>query len=222
MQQLLRRWSCSTPDATPLPTAAIDPLGEPPVLVAGVRAAFDGWIAAVNVGGDIRVVGARNGSQASPDPHCVLEIARGADGVACVTSPSRVARVLEEVDAYLEAERAAADAGVGGIGFACSGRGGIAHCGARGDCATAPASRHVAPRGHGASERGCFPLGRRGASAGRVGVQRMPVTTAPTPRRIGWSESSSRARRPCLTYSPTGRYSRLYALIVLVPGGNRE
>ena len=85
-------------------------------LVAGVRSSVDGWIAAIDRGGVVEVVAARTGSAAANDPTLVLELARMAHGAARVTSPSRAVRVLGEISAYLDATRAAADAGVLAVG----------------------------------------------------------------------------------------------------------
>ena len=93
-----------------------EPGTSPPSVVAGVRAPFDGWIAAVEVNGDVQLIASRSGSEPSTDPRSVLELARAAHGGACVTSPTRVARVLKELDVYLDAARGAADAGVAVVG----------------------------------------------------------------------------------------------------------
>jgi hypothetical protein len=95
----------STADSSTAPTA-----------VAGVRASFDGWIAVVEVGGDLQLVAAQRSGEPSADPRSVLEVARASEGPGCVASPSRVDRVLREIDAYLDAVRGAADAGVTAIG----------------------------------------------------------------------------------------------------------
>jgi hypothetical protein len=84
--------------------------------VAGVRASFEAWIALLEVGGDLQLVAAQRSGEPSTDPRCVLEVARAAQGPACVASPSRVDRVLREIDVYMDAARGAADAGVTAVG----------------------------------------------------------------------------------------------------------
>jgi hypothetical protein len=87
-----------------------------PIAVAGVAAQFEGWLAAVELGDHGQIVACRCNEAPTSDPRSVLALARAAEGAACVTSPSRVGRVLGEVDGYLEAARAARDAGVTAVG----------------------------------------------------------------------------------------------------------
>jgi hypothetical protein len=87
-----------------------------PARIAGVRAPFDAWIAVVERGDAAELIAARAGGAATNDPRSVLEVARAADGPSRVTSPSRANRVLREIDAYVESTRAAADAGISGVG----------------------------------------------------------------------------------------------------------
>ena len=86
------------------------------MVAAGVRADVEGWIAVVDDGEQVRILAARCNTPPSADPSAVLDVARGAHGPSRVTSPSRVARVLREIDAHLDSARAAADAGVADVG----------------------------------------------------------------------------------------------------------
>jgi hypothetical protein len=117
LHTLIRSWSDSTlehPRSTDARTG--ESCADAAVVVAGARAAIDGWIAAVEVGGEPQLVAARITGEATTDPGCVLEVARAALGPECPAAPSRVERVMRELDAYLDASRAAADAGVAAVG----------------------------------------------------------------------------------------------------------
>jgi superfamily II DNA or RNA helicase len=118
LRTLLHRWAelasgnaATTPSNGAHESATVDRIP-----VAGVRAAFDGWIALVETNDAPQVIVGRMGIEPSADPRAVLDVARAADGAACVASPSRVARVLKELDGYLDAARAAAEAGVTAVG----------------------------------------------------------------------------------------------------------
>ena len=117
LHTLILSWSDLTGEP-PLSTDSIDGAAstDTTLVVAAVRAAIDGWIAAVEVNGERQLVAARSGSEATTDPRCVLEVARMCDGPGCVAAPSRVERVIRELDTYLDASRAAADAGLAAVG----------------------------------------------------------------------------------------------------------
>ena len=117
LHTLIQSWSDSSVEPRPSTDSSdgMSPV-DTTILAAGVRAAIDGWFAAVEVNGERQLVAARNPGEANTDPRCVLEIARACEGPACVAAPSRVERVIRELDAYLEASRAAADAGVAAVG----------------------------------------------------------------------------------------------------------
>jgi len=117
LHTLILSWSDFTGEP-PLSTDSIDGAAstDTTLVVAAVRAAIDGWIAAVEVNGERQLVAARSGSEATTDPRCVLEVARMCDGPGCVAAPSRVERVIRELDTYLDASRAAADAGLAAVG----------------------------------------------------------------------------------------------------------
>ena len=112
LRRLVRRW---TSDAHQL-TVASD--GEPLTssrrrpAVAAVRAAFDGWIAVVTAGGIAQLIAARSNGSATADPATIRDVARAAEGPACIPAPARVTRVIREVEAYVHAQRAAHDAGI--------------------------------------------------------------------------------------------------------------
>ena len=114
---LVRNWS-STPVA--LPPVPGSTVAESPAhgatVVAGARASIDGWIAAVEVGGERRLVASGRSGEATTDPRCILEVARACEGPGCVASPRRVERVMRDLDAYFDAARGAADAGVAAVG----------------------------------------------------------------------------------------------------------
>ena len=114
---LIRAWSHSSVPPRPSTGASNeDARADSTILVAGARAAIDGWIAAVEVAGEPQLVAARTAGGATTDPGCVLEVARAAEGTECPAAPSRVERVIRELDAYFDAARAAADAGVAAVG----------------------------------------------------------------------------------------------------------
>jgi len=115
VRTLLRGWVGASVESVRADSSA-DSSSAPATAVAGVRAPFDGWIAVVEVGGDLQLVAAQRSGEPSTDPRCVLEVARASEGPACVASPSRVDRVLREIDTYLDAVRGAADAGVTALG----------------------------------------------------------------------------------------------------------
>ena len=117
LHTLLRSWlDSSVEHRRPTDEGDGEVRADATIVVAGVRAAIDGWIAAVEVDGEPRLVAARTAGETTTDPGTVLEIARLAEGPGCPAAPSRVERVIRELDAYLDASRAAADAGVAGVG----------------------------------------------------------------------------------------------------------
>ena len=69
-------------------------------------------MALVRDGGDTRLIAKRGPETPTADPRVAVAVAQAARGDGCVASPSRVDRVLREIDSFLEATRAAADAGV--------------------------------------------------------------------------------------------------------------
>lgn len=115
LRSLLRRWAADAAQQRSM-RLLVDRAGTAESIpVTAVRAAIDGWIGAIDVGGERRLVGSRSGVT-STDPHVVHMLAAAANGPPCVAAPSRVERVLQEIDAYLDALRAAADAGVTSMG----------------------------------------------------------------------------------------------------------
>ena len=111
LRRLVRTW---TSDAHQ-PTVASD--DEPHTssrrpAVAAVRAAFDGWIAVVTAGGTAQLIAGRLAGSATADPTAILDLARAAEGRACIPAPARVARVMRQLEAYVLSQRAAHDAGV--------------------------------------------------------------------------------------------------------------
>ena len=115
LRALLRRWLADAAQQSRAGASSASSAVERPIAVAAVRAPAEGWIAVLDVGGDARLVASSAGTTAT-DACGVLAVARAADGTGCVASPSRVERVLREIDAYLDSARAAADAGVAAIG----------------------------------------------------------------------------------------------------------
>jgi hypothetical protein len=119
LRKVLYQWRWS-PDCDSVPIAAlgcVDASNEASTMVAaGVRADVEGWIAVVDDGEQVRLLATRCNMPPSADPSAVLEVATAARGPSRVTSPSRVARVLREIDTHLDSERAAAEAGVADVG----------------------------------------------------------------------------------------------------------
>lgn len=116
VRTLLRGWVAASLGSVRIIGDTADSSREPATAVAGVRAPFEAWIGLLEVGGDLQLVAAQRSGEPSTDPRCVLEVARAAQGPACVASPSRVDRVLREIDVYMDAARGAADAGVTAVG----------------------------------------------------------------------------------------------------------
>jgi hypothetical protein len=118
LHTLIRSWSDSAVERAPSADASnAESRGHTEiVVVAAARAAIDGWIAAVEVGGEPQLVAARVAAEATTEPAVVLEVARAAEGPECPAAPSRVERAMRELYAYLDASRAAEDAGVTAIG----------------------------------------------------------------------------------------------------------
>ncbi len=108
-------------------------------------------------------------------------------GTRMLAAPSRVERVIRELDAYLDASRAAADAGVAARRLARTR-----------DCLIADRCtcrrRAASPTTGSQSARGCRPrlgsrlaIRRRGAATRRARRHRALATRAPMPPRRGWS-----------------------------------
>jgi len=117
LHALVRSWSDSSVAPRPSTGGSTDDArADSTIVVAGARAAIDGWIAAVEVAGEAQLVAVRTAGEATIDPGCVLEVARAAEGPECPAAPSRVERAIRELDAYFDASRAAADAGVTAVG----------------------------------------------------------------------------------------------------------
>jgi superfamily II DNA or RNA helicase len=116
VRALLRGWVATSTGSARAGSDAADSTASASMAVAGVRATFDGWLAVVEIGGDLRLVAAQRSGEPSTDPRRVLDVARASEGPGCVASPSRVDRVLREIDTYLDAVRGAADAGVTAVG----------------------------------------------------------------------------------------------------------
>ena len=111
----VRLWK--RPEADPgFETATLPPLADRQILVAAVRAPRAGWLALVTSGDRARLVGRMGDSLPTTNPELVFEAVRVGEGVMCVASRSRVERALSEIDAYLDGERAAVEAGVQSVG----------------------------------------------------------------------------------------------------------
>jgi superfamily II DNA or RNA helicase len=117
LHTLIRSWSdCTLEQPRWTDGSNGEPRADATILAASARAAIDGWIAAVEVGGEPQLVASRAIGETTTDPKRVLEVARAAEGPECPAAPSRVERVMREIDSYLDASRAAADAGVAAVG----------------------------------------------------------------------------------------------------------
>jgi superfamily II DNA or RNA helicase len=164
LRRTLRRWANVVPERSASSASVRESDGAPAVVVAGVRAATDGWIAVVEHGGREQLIAAKTGEVPDSDPHALLALACAADGEACVASPSRVMRVLHEIESYLEAARAAADAGVAAVGSRARA---VAASRIAALAAAAPPHRRVAVSRLAAHARGAV-AGSRSAGAERL------------------------------------------------------
>lgn len=86
------------------------------VAVTAVRAAEDGWLALVVEDAGPRLVCRVGSAPPTTSPERLCDGASAAEGEACVASPSRVERVLGELDAFRIGQQAAADAGIVTVG----------------------------------------------------------------------------------------------------------
>ena len=117
-----------------------------PIDVAAVRASEEGWLAAVLDGAGVRVVARRSGAPPSDDPSNALAVAHAAQGMACVALPSRVDRVLRELDAFLEAGHGRRGRGRARDRIESPGHGVRPNCRARGRSPSPPTCSRVASR----------------------------------------------------------------------------
>jgi hypothetical protein len=219
LRALLRGWVAASPGSTGADTGVTDSTMTPSTTVAGVRAPFDGWIAVVEVGGDVQLVAARRSSEPSTDPRCVLEVARASEGPGCVASPSRVDRVLREIDAYLDTVRGAADAGVMAVGSRAraSASSRIAAL-----AAAAPPHRRPAVSRLAAAARDAVAASRSAGAerllaalvSSRAGDEGVDAAEAWLERIIEVTESGAPNAG-----GVSGTTTRVHALIVLVPTG---
>ena len=116
LRRMLRRWADAAPGLEMLSCPDAGTRAQQPATVAGVRGDHAGWIAAVGSGREVRLVAARDDGVPSTDPGVLLSVARAAENVPCVVSPSRVTRVMRQVAMHLDAAVAAAAAGVDAVG----------------------------------------------------------------------------------------------------------
>ena len=220
VRTLLRGWVAVSLEPTRAGADTADCGSVPPASVAGVRAPFDGWIAVVEIGGDLQLIAAQRAGEPSADPRCVLEVARASEGPACVASPSRVDRVLREIGGYLDAARGAADAGVTAVGSRAR-----ANASSRiaALAAAAPPHRRPAVSRLAAAARDAV-AASRSAGAERLlaalvssstGDEGADAAEAWLERIIEVTESGA----PNATGIISSATTRVHALIVLVPGG---
>jgi superfamily II DNA or RNA helicase len=217
LHSLVRSWSDSSVALRPSTGGSNDDArADSAIVVAGVRAAIDGWIAAVEVAGEAQLVAARTAGEATTDPGRVLEVARAAEGAECPAAPSRVERVIRELDAYFDASRAAADAGLTAVGSRARA---IASSRIAALAAAAPPHRRPAVSQLAvAARRSVAGLRSAGAErllaalvAPRVGGEGADAAEAWLERVIEATES----RAPNADTTPP-RPSRVHALVVLV------
>jgi hypothetical protein len=118
LRRLFHRWlaGVSELDGSSAPPDPTPRSGDEAIVAASVRAPFDGWIAAVTQGERPQVLAARRGGAVTTDPAIILEVARAAEGRPRIAAPSRVTRVMREIDAYVATQRAARDAGLAVVG----------------------------------------------------------------------------------------------------------
>ena len=219
VRTLLRGWVGTSVESVRADSTG-DSSSAPATAVAGVRAPFDGWIAIVEVRGDLQLVAAQRSGEPSTDPRRVLEVARASEGPGCVASPSRADRVLREIDAYLDAVRGAADAGVTAVGSRARA---TASSRIAALAAAAPPHRRPAVSRLAAAARDAVAASRSagaerllaalvstsagddGADAAEAWLERIiEVTESGVPNATGFFSSTT---------------SRVHALIVLVPTG---
>jgi hypothetical protein len=98
------------------PDDGTEPRDRDAMVVAAVRSERDGWLALVGDDHDVQLVAGGDGRAATTEPARILEAATAAGGPPCAGAPSRVARVLREIDAHRAAACAADAAGVPGVG----------------------------------------------------------------------------------------------------------
>ena len=91
---------------------------EPQLVVGAVRSHVDGWLALVTDADGPRLLCRLTDPRPTTNPEVVALAVRASEGAASAASPSRVGRALTEIGAFLDAERAAQDAGVGAVGSA--------------------------------------------------------------------------------------------------------
>jgi hypothetical protein len=99
-----------------IPAVLEPPSGEPQVVVSAVRASYSGWLALVIGNDGARLICSSKESPPTTDPAALTAAVRSSEGLACLASPSRVERVLADIASFLDAERAATDAGIGEVG----------------------------------------------------------------------------------------------------------
>lgn len=106
LRRLLREWRADSPAEPRGPSVSSL------TVVSAVRGPFDGWIAAIGHGASARIVAKKAREPATADPGEVLDVSRAAAGSACTASPARIRRSLAEVEAFVDEQQAARDAGV--------------------------------------------------------------------------------------------------------------
>ena len=99
-----------------IPTIPLPESRERQVVVSAVRASHSGWLALTVGTNGARLICSSNESPPTTDPVALAAAARSSEGLACLASPSRVERVLADLASFLDAERAATDAGIGEVG----------------------------------------------------------------------------------------------------------
>ena len=123
IRQLLLQWLEQLSHVRPEDGSTAVAVGdEPSTIVAAVRAPFDGWLAAVATGQQVRLVGRRLGDDATTDPTRLLTMVRAAGGVPCAARPASSERAAAELNEFLRFTTAATVAGLADSGSSAHAR----------------------------------------------------------------------------------------------------
>jgi hypothetical protein len=214
LRRTLHRWSDALPAFDEPLESSPGSSTSPPALVGGVRGEFGGWIAAVGSPHEVRLVAARDGANPTTDPACLLAVAQAAESAACVASPSRVVRIIQQVDVHLEATRAAADAGVIAVGSRARA---VAASRIAALAANAPPHRRTAVSRLAASARQAVATSRSAGAERLLAALVAPDADESAEAAEEWLERIIDAGEASVPNGIDKPAERLLALIVLVP-----
>ncbi len=219
----LRQWN-EVPPALGLQEVVTAMRIDERVAVTAVRATEDGWLALVVEDTGARLVCRVGSAPPTTSPERLCAVARAAEGEACVASPSRVERVLGELDAFRIGQQAAADAGIVTVGSRTHAAAAVRIASA---AARAPAHRRTVVSRLAVSARRAVEHSR---SAGRERLLRALLATdgpaAPPETDEAWLGRVIEldTETPNAGTEPATLSSRVVAVVLLVPdprpGGN--